>query len=331
MPGKKWNLERFRTEGNYWRSCVLITAAHLNLFAWIGKREKSPAALAAHFGGSSENWEIFLNALCAMGLLRKRGEKYANTRFSSRDLSRGGANFLLPEYDAWKIWGGLASALLTGKRPNSQKPFFSNHSEANRLLRALHLDAQEIAPDLIAKLPLSRCETLLDLGGGLGAFSVAFCRRYPRLQATLVEHPRIVPLARRAVTAAGLVKRVRVVAVDFAREALPRGFDTVFVSNVLHSRGVDENRSLLLKIRSCLKPTGQLILRDVFMSRDRTAPEWATLFSVLLFLHTPRGRCYALDEILGWLRESGFSRIKGPFRSSSLVFDPNSVLIAKRS
>ena len=59
----------------YWRSCIILTAAHLDLFAWIGKREKGAEALTARFGGRPEGWEIFLNALCAIGLLRKRGGK----------------------------------------------------------------------------------------------------------------------------------------------------------------------------------------------------------------------------------------------------------------
>ena len=118
---------------------------------------------------------------------------------------------------------------------------------------------------------------------------------------------------------------------DISRNALPRGFDSVFVSNVLHAHGVAENRSLLGKLYRCLNPRGQLILRDVFMSRDRTAPEWGTLFSVSLLLHTPQGRCYALDEILGWLRRAGFSRIRGPYGSSPLSFDPDSILIAQKS
>jgi precorrin-6B methylase 2 len=330
MPDKKWSLERLRSESSYWRSCTLITAAHLQLFAWIGKRQRRPAALAAHFGGSSESWEIFLNALCAMSLLRKRGKNYANTSFSARHLAGGRANFLLPEFDAWKIWGGLDSALITGKRPNTQIPFFSDGKKADRLLHALDFDVKQIAPDLIARLPLSRSENLLDLGGGLGGFAIAFCRRYPRLHATIVEHPRVASLARRAVRQAGLLKRVRVIGADFTGDVLPRGFDTVFVSNVLHSHGVDENRSLIRKIRHCLNSTGQLILRDVFVDRHRTSPEWATLFSVSLLLQTPRGRCYGLDEILGWLRTSGFSHIKGPFRSSRAPFDPDAVLIAKR-
>jgi hypothetical protein len=189
-----------------------------------------------------------------MSLLRKRGEKYTNTAFTSRYLSGSRASFLLSDYDGWDIWGGLACALITGNRPKIQKPFLSDQRKAERLLHGLHLDAQKIAPRLTNKLPLSRSRTLLDVGGGLGAFSVTFCRRYPRMEATLIEHPRILPLARAAVREAGMAKRVRVIGLDFSREALPRGFDTVFVSNILHAHGVDENRSLLVKLHDCLNP-----------------------------------------------------------------------------
>ena len=329
MRRNDWSLERLRRESSYWRSCTIATAAQLGLFPWIGKRQTDAIALAAHFGGTTAGWEIFCNALCAMGLLAKRGVKYANTAFSLRHLNGSRAGFLLPEYDAWETWGGLASALRSGKRPKTHNPFFSDQNQARRLLEALHVDGEEIAPYLVKKLPLNRPKTLLDVGGGLGAFSIAFCRRFPNLQATLVEHPRIVSLARRTVARARLAKRIRVLGRNFTSQDLPRGFDTVLVSNILHSQSTKQNRSLLLKLRNCLEPEGYLILRDVFMSRDRLAPEWATLFSLSLLLNTPEGRCYALEEILDWLRRSGFSRIKGPFPSSRLAFDPDSILIAR--
>ena len=215
--------------------------------------------------------------------------------------------------------------------PRMQRPFVSDRSQAERLLHSLDVDAREIATYLIKKLPLSRSRTLLDVGGGLGSFSVAFCRHYPNLRATLVEHPHVLPLARRAIVASGMARKVHIVGADFSRDALPQGFDTVFVSNVLHAHGVAVNHSLLRKLQRCLNPHGQLIVRDVFMNRQRTAPEWSTLFSVLLLLHTPQGRCYALDEIRTWLRQAGFSRIRGPFRSSPLPFDPDSVLIATKT
>jgi ubiquinone/menaquinone biosynthesis C-methylase UbiE len=331
MPGREWNLKQLRSESSYWRSCVLIAAAHLDLFTWIGQRKKSSTALAAHFGGNAAGWEIFLDALCGIGLLRKRGDKYANGVFAARCLTQGGAISLLPAYDAWDVWGGLASALITGKRPAMQKPFVSDRSKAERLLRSLDLDARQIALHLIKQLPLRHSRTLLDVGGGLGTFSISFCRHYPGLRATLVEHPNILVLARRAVGEAGMARRVHVVGVDFLRDTLPQGFDIVFLSNVLHAHSVADNHALLHKLQRCLNPRGRLIVRDVFMSPQRTAPEWGTLFSVLLLLQTPQGRCYALDEIRSWLRQAGFSRIKGPFRSSPLGFDPDSVLIATKN
>jgi precorrin-6B methylase 2 len=320
-----------RSESSYWRSCILIAAAHLDLFTWIGKRKKTLKALSSHFGGGAAGWEIFLNALCGMGLMRKRGDRYANGAFVVRYLARDGATFLLPGHDAWQSWGDLATLLIAGKRPKTQEPFVSDRKKAERLLRSLDLDARQIAPYLIKKLPVSHSRTLLDIGGGLGTFSVAFCRRYPRLRATLVEHPRVLSLAQRAVKEAGMARRVRIVGADFSRDALPQGFDTVFVSNVLHAHSTAENQSLLLKLQRCLNSGGRLILRDVFMSRQRTAPEWGTLFSVLLFLQTPDGRCYGLDEVRAWLRQAGFSRIRGPFRSSPLFFDPDSVLVATKT
>jgi 3-hydroxy-5-methyl-1-naphthoate 3-O-methyltransferase len=330
MASKKWNLKRLQNESSYWRPAILLTAAQLDLFAWIGNGKKTVGDTAAHFGGDPVGWEIFLSALCAMGLIRKRGSSYANTGFAARYLRNGGRTLLLPDYDSWNAWGGLAAVLTSGKRPKKQQPFASDRAKSERLLRALDLHAREIAPYLLKRLPMNGARTLLDIGGGLGTFSRAFCRRYPRLRATLVEHPNIAALARRAVRKSGMEKRVRVVGLDFSRDALPREFDNVLVSNILHAHGVAENRALLAKLHGSLNPGGQLIVRDVFMSGDRIAPEWGTLFSVALLLYSPEGRCCTLNEVRGWLRQAGFTSIKGPFRSSPLPFDPDAILTAKR-
>jgi ubiquinone/menaquinone biosynthesis C-methylase UbiE len=299
------------------------------LFAWIADEKKKPTAFAARFGGSTPGWEIFLDALCGMGLLRKRAGKYSNGSFALRNLAGPAVASLLPSYDALRRWSGLAPALISGKRPHLEIPFLSDRTQTRSLLRSLDLDAQEIAPYLVSKIPLKSSKNLLDVGGGLGTYSVAFCRRYPKLEATLVEHPNVVPLARKAIREAGMSRRIRVVEADVFHQPLPGGFDAVLLSNMLHAHGARENRLLISKIYRCLTPHGRLILRDVFMRDDRTTPEWGALFSVSLFLHAPRGRCYTIGEITEWLRRASFSQINGPFRSSPLSFDPDSVLIAR--
>ena len=137
-------------------------------------------------------------------------------------------------------------------------------------------------------------------------------------------------LTSRAVEEAKITKRVQVLPLDITKDPLPRGFDLVLISNVLHGQGARENRALLRSAYCSLNRGGRIVLRDVLMNRARTDPEWGALFSVALLLHTPHGRCYALDEVRGWLRGAGYAAIKGPFRSSPLVFDPDSMLIAEK-
>jgi precorrin-6B methylase 2 len=329
MPAHKWTVDQVHGEACYWRACILLTAARLDLFEFIGAREKTPVGFAAHYGGDPAGWEIFLNALCGMGLLRRRKRAYRNSAFSARHLDHDAVVRLWPDYDGLHRWGNLASALKSGKRPDGQIPFTTDRRRARQLLHSLDLDARAIAPYLIKKLPLKRSRKLLDVGGGLGTYAIAFCRADPDREATIVEHPKVASLVRRAIREVGMAQTIRVISADIEREPLPRGFDVALLSNVLHAHGAGTNQSLLRKLHRSLNPRGRLIVRDVFMRRDQTAPQWGALFSVLLFLHSPRGRCYSLDEILRWLRAAGFAREKGPFRSSPLPFDPDSVLVAR--
>ena len=147
----------------------------------------------------------------------------------------------------------------------------------------------------------------------------------------MVEHPRVVPFARSGVENARMAKRVQVLALDILTHPLPKGFDLVLISNVLHGQGRRENRSLLKNAYRSLNRGGQIILRDVLMKQAGTNANWGALFSVSLLLHTPNGRCYALDEVRDWLSKAGVSSIRGPFRSSPLSFDPDSILIAAKS
>jgi SAM-dependent methyltransferase len=303
----------------------------LELFDWLGKRAKDARDATNHFGGTQEGWEIFLDALAALGLLQKQRGRYENSRFTLRNLCAGKGSFLLPDHDAWNLWGKLPDFLTRKIRPKTARPFFTDPRRTERLLRSLDRDARKIAPYLMERLPLSRSMTLLDVGGGLGSFAIACCRRFQHLRATVVEHPRVIRFVRGAIKSAALTKRVHARPLDFVKDPLPLGFDLVLISNVLHGQGVRENRALLKSAYRALNQTGRIVIRDVWMNRAGTDPEWGALFSVSLLLHTPNGRCYGLDEVRDWLNEAGFSDIQGPLRSSPLSFDPDSILIAAKS
>lgn len=326
----RWTPLKLRTVSCYWRARILSTASHLQLFDWLAQSFKSPRAASDHFGGTAQDWDLFLNALAAMGILRKRAKSYQNSPFALQHLCSGNDAFLLPAHDAWKFWESLPDVLTTGKRARVAQPFFTDRRRSERLLQALDNDGCLIAPYLIQRLELKGAGNLLDVGGGLGTFALACCRRFPHLRATLVEHPRIVSLARRAVKKARLADRVRVLGLDIAKDPWPSGFDVILVSNVLHGQGGGENRAVISSAYRSLIPRGRLIVRDVLLSGDETDPEWGALFSVALLVDTPRGRCYSEKEVRRWLRQAGFTKLDGPFPSSPLFFDPDSVLIARK-
>ena len=71
MPGKAWNLERLRSESSYWRSCILHHRSPSRSFRLDGQARENSQGAAAHFGGSATGWEIFLDALCGMGLMQQ--------------------------------------------------------------------------------------------------------------------------------------------------------------------------------------------------------------------------------------------------------------------
>ena len=130
--------------------------------------------------------------------------------------------------------------------------------------------AQQIAPYLIEKLPLTGCRTLLDVGGGLGTLPRRFVVIILAFRATLVEHPNILPLARRAIRDSGMAKRVRLIGADFYTRCSATGDSiAVFVSNVLHAHGVAENRSLLTQLHRCLNPRGAIDPARCFHESDR--------------------------------------------------------------
>ncbi len=328
---ESWTPRRLRSVGCYWHSRIISTAVHFQLFQWLGAKAPTAESISSHFGGRPQDWRIFLNALSAMKLLQKRGNRYHNSRFAMRYLRSRQGDFLLPDHDAWNDWGRLPDILTNGNRPKLAQPFLTDRAKAERLLRALDEDGRKLTPYLIHRLPLRRCKRLLDVGGGLGTLAVACCRRYPKLRATIVEHPNIAPLTVDAVQKARLRNRVEVIALDIVRHPWPVGFDVVLLSNILHGQGARDSRALIASAYHSLNPGGCLIVRDVLLGADRTASAWGALFSVALLVQTPGGRCHSLREVREWLRQAGFSAIQKPWGSSPVFFDPDSVLIAHKN
>ncbi|HEV8712896.1 MAG TPA: methyltransferase [Candidatus Binatia bacterium] len=320
----EWSEERFRQVCSYWQSKILLTALRLDLFTVLADQALNAATLAARIGAAERGLTTLLDALVALGLLVKQDHHYTNTPFASVALDRSKPSFCgyMPLFDAhcWELWDQLEGTIRSSVNPAQDTVFHADPIGTELLLHGLHADALRLAPALAARLNLGRRRRLLDLGGGAGTYAIAFCQASPGLTAVLFDLPGPLALAQTVVSAAGLIDRITLIAGDFRTDALPRGFDLVLLSNVLHGQSVETNQRILSEVYRALEPEGELIVRDVLMNEDRTSPTFGALFAVNLLLHSASGRCYTFSEVSGWLTRTGFRDLE--------VLEANAVLRA---
>ncbi len=97
----------------------------------------------------------------------------------------------------------------------------SDPTEADAFTRAQHSGSMGAALILAKKIDLSGNQALLDVGGGSGAFSIAFCQAYPNLRATVLDYPNVIDVATRFVAQANLADRIGFIRSDAQEQSWP--------------------------------------------------------------------------------------------------------------
>jgi len=150
----------------------------------------------------------------------------------------------------------------------------------------------------------------LDVGGGSGAYSIAFAQANEKLQVELLDLPEVLPIALRHIEEAGLGARIKTRAGDLRADLLGKGFDVILVSAICHMLGPEGNRDLLRRCHAALAPEGRVVISDFILEADKTAPKQAALFALNMLVGTREGSSYSESEYGEWLREEGFRKVK---------------------
>ena len=289
-----------RLWGGFRASRVILTANNLGVFEHVG-RGATAAGLASALRTDPRATEILLDALAALGLLRKSRGAYK--------LSRAAQRYLLPDsplYQGdmlrhadtlWKNWSGLDEVVRTG-RPNR-----SGERHHDTFIRAMHNNAVLRAPAVIDAIGLKGVGRALDLGGGPGTYSIELAKR--GVEVTLFDHPDSVDVAQEMIARAG-TKNITFRGGDFHFDDIGGPYDLVLLSQVLHSHGPVENRALLGRVYDALAPKGRAAVHEFTLNKDRAAPVPGALFSVNMLVNTSDGRSYAPGQIKEWMKKAGF-------------------------
>ncbi len=294
-------------------SRALLTAIELDLFTAVGGGAGA-AAVAGELGTDPRATEALLNAVAAMGALEKEGGVFRNTETTRSHLAAGGEHdsraALMHAVHLWPRWSTLTECVREGTSVLRRTGAGRDAEWTEAFIAAMHRNAAGRAPRVVAAIGVEGVRRVLDVGGGSGAYAIAFAQAEPGLAADILDVPDVVPIAQRHIDEAGLGARVRPRPGDFRTDDLGRDYDLVFLSAICHMNGPDENRRLLGQAFEALAPRGRVVIQDFILEPDKTAPEVGALFALNMLVGTRSGSSYSEPEYAEWLRDAGFVEVR---------------------
>jgi predicted O-methyltransferase YrrM len=295
------------------RSRIFLTAYEMEVFTVLGDGEKSSEEISKAISADHRGTDRLLNALCALKVLQKSGDKYKNSPDAARYLVKGKPGYqagLLHTVHLWSSWDTLTDAVRNGGLVRQKPVEGRDDAWFGGFIAAMHGRAAKEAPELIGRLDLSGVSRVLDVGGGSGAFSMAFVRASESIRATVFDLPNVVSLTRDYIEKEGLGHRIDTVAGDYNKDELPQGYDLAFLSAIIHSNSPKQNQALFHKISDSLNPGGKIVISDFIMNDDRISPPFGAVFALNMIVNTPSGDTYTESEVKSWMEAAGMSFVE---------------------
>jgi predicted O-methyltransferase YrrM len=226
----------------------------------------------------------------------------------------------------WDRWSTLTECVRRGTSVSYREPEERDPRWTQAFIAAMHANALQRAAPVVQAIGSAGVRRLLDVGGGSGAYSIAFAQAAPELEAEVMDLPRVVPIAEGHIARAGLSSRIRTRVGDLRKDSLGEGWDLILLSAICHMLSPEENHDLLRRCWAALAPGGRVVIQDFLLEPDKTAPRQAALFSLNMLVGTQGGASYSRPEYAAWLRDAGFAEIRHVPLSG-----PSALMIGRRA
>ena len=294
------------------RSRILLTAYELDIFTFIGKNRYSSETVSNVLNLNNKAVEKLLNALVAIKLLAKEKEYFSNTKESFIFLSKDSPAYmagLMHTNHLWNTWSHLTDVVKTGIVAHREEINERGEKWLEAFIHAMHDRGKKQAPAQIANIDLQNVGSVLDVGGGSGCYSMEFINRKPGLKAAIFDLPNVIPISKRIVEKENFTGKIEYYSGDYKTEELPKGFDLVFLSAIIHSNPPEINQELVKKCYRALNVNGRIVIQDWIMNDAKTEPVQGAVFSINMLVGVEGGDCYSESEVSSWMKNAGFTDV----------------------
>lgn len=291
-------------------SKVLFASLNVGIFDRLSEGPKALPELESATGIPAHRLTTLLTACTSLGLIGREGDRYVNAPASQEYLvSTSRQSF--GEYFRFQIDRQIYPLLmhldegLRGTAPSSLYDLMNDPEEARFFSRAQHAGSLGPASVLARQLDLHGATRLLDVAGGSGAFTLALCRRFPELSATILDFANVLEAADHFVREAGLVDRITLLAGNALEVDWPGEQDLVLQSYLLSAVAGDAIPELFERAHQALRPGGRLVVHDFFVDDDRSGPQGSALWFTS-FLFNPDAISFTPSQIEEHMGRAGF-------------------------
>jgi hypothetical protein len=302
----------------FWGSKTLLSAVELGLFTELAKGPLDGKTLAERLMLHPRSARDFLDALVALGMLERDGERYANTTETDLFLDQAKPSYVggileMANARLYPFWGSLTEALRTSQPQNEAKGggedfFAAIYADPVRLegfLKAMTGLSLGAAMAIANKFPWDRYETFVDVGAAQGGLPVQVALAHDHLSGGGFDLPAIGPIFEEYVDSHGLSERLRFYPGDFFEDPLPKA-DVLVMGHILHDWNLEEKKKLLGKAYDALPEGGALIVFEAIIDDERRENTLGLLMSLNMLIETPGGFDYTGADCRSWMHEIGF-------------------------
>jgi SAM-dependent methyltransferase len=305
----------------FWGSKTLLSAIELGLFTELAKGALDAAALTKRLQLHPRSARDFFDALVALGMLKRTGQRYANTAETALFLDRAKPSYVggileMSNTRLYRFWGSLTEGLRTGKPQNEVKTgedFFGTlYADPQRLegfLKAMTGLSIGSAQVIAKKFPWKKYGTFVDVGCAQGGMAVEIALAHKHLTGGGMDLPVVRPVFEAYAQARGVAQRLRFHPGDFFKDPLPKS-DVIIMGHILHDWNLDEKMMLLRKAYDALPENGALIVHEALIDDARKQNAFGLLMSLNMLIETHGGFDFTGADCRKWMKDVGFKRTR---------------------
>jgi hypothetical protein len=294
---------------------ALSSATVLGVFDTLHESPLDPRELAERLGIDADGADVLLVTLETINYVEvDDAGRYRNAEITERLLVSTSpesiAAFVGRQGDLhWRVLSQLPAAVRDGEAYEMHEGRRGDAGDWEAYMRGLFQIARRENKLDANLVPVEAPRRLVDIAGGHGGFSIAMCKRFEDLEATIVDLPPSAAVGRKIVAEQGFGERIDFREGDVFEVGLGDGVDVISTFNLVHHLSDERNRELCRLGREALAPGGCMVIGDAAAPEEGEPVSEPGAISSLLFYAWSHGRNYKPSQMRSWMEDAGFEEV----------------------